>query len=107
GWATGEDRIEYLMDPEALGGPGTAPEPDPALYATHADGTRPAEGDVETYYADGRWKNQVVGNSRASSTGEKKAEAQAQGRELARKRGVTHVVRRKDGEIAEKHDYGK
>jgi Mn-containing catalase len=107
GWAGGEDRIEYLMDPEALGGPGTAPKPDPQLYATYADGEGLSDGDVETYYADGRWKNQVVGKSRASSTGETKAEAQAQGRELARKRGVTHVVRRKDGEIAEQHDYGK
>ncbi|MEU0511120.1 MULTISPECIES: DUF2188 domain-containing protein [Amycolatopsis] len=62
---------------------------------------------METFYADGRWKNQVVGNSRASSTGDTKAEAQAEGRELARKRGVTHVVRRKDGEITERHDYGR
>ena len=28
--------IEYLMDPEPLGGPGTAPKPDPALYGTYS-----------------------------------------------------------------------
>ncbi|WP_240323384.1 DUF2188 domain-containing protein, partial [Amycolatopsis ruanii] len=115
-WSTGEDRIDYLMDPKPLGGPGSAPKPDPQLYATYAgngsahgpDGEADlADGDVETFYADGRWKNQVVGNSRASSTGDTKAEAQAEGRELARKRGATHVVRRKDGEIAERHDYGR
>jgi len=49
----------------------------------------------------------VVGNARASSTSPTKAEAQDQGRDLARKRGVTHVVRRKDGEISEQHDYGE
>ncbi|ONF68665.1 catalase [Amycolatopsis sp. WAC 04169] len=36
GWSFGEDGIEYLMEPEALGGPGTAPKPDPALYGTYA-----------------------------------------------------------------------
>ncbi len=117
-WSSGEDRIEYLMDPKPLGGPGSAPKPAPELYATYAangsgngstaaEPAELAEGDVETFYADGRWKNQVVGNSRASSTGDTKAEAQADGRELARKRGVTHVVRRKDGEIAERHEYGR
>ncbi|WP_158896318.1 manganese catalase family protein [Amycolatopsis anabasis] len=38
GWSTGDDRIEYLQDPEPLGGPGTAPKPDPALYGTYATG---------------------------------------------------------------------
>ncbi|MEU3624946.1 catalase [Amycolatopsis coloradensis] len=34
GWTTGPEGIEYLMDPQALGGPGVAPPPDPALFAT-------------------------------------------------------------------------
>jgi Mn-containing catalase len=34
-WTT-DAGIEYLMDPEPLGGPGTAPKPDPALYGTYA-----------------------------------------------------------------------
>lgn len=36
GWSTGDDPIEYLMDPKPLGGPGTAPKPDPALYGTYS-----------------------------------------------------------------------
>ncbi|WP_229880704.1 DUF2188 domain-containing protein [Amycolatopsis bartoniae] len=66
-----------------------------------------AEGDVQTFYSerDGKWKNQVEGRKRASSTSDTKAEAQQAGRELAKNRGVTHVVRKKDGEIAETHDY--
>jgi Mn-containing catalase len=35
GWST-RAGIEYLTDPKALGGPGTAPKPDPALYGTYA-----------------------------------------------------------------------
>jgi len=35
GWTT-EHGIEYLMDPKALGGPGTAPKPDPLLYGTYS-----------------------------------------------------------------------
>ncbi|SFN27277.1 Mn-containing catalase [Pseudonocardia ammonioxydans] len=36
GWSTGEDAIEYLTDPEPLGGPATAPKPDPKLYGSYA-----------------------------------------------------------------------
>jgi Mn-containing catalase len=36
GWTKGEDPLEYLVDPEPLGGPGTAPAPDPALFGTYA-----------------------------------------------------------------------
>ncbi|MFI5585423.1 manganese catalase family protein [Amycolatopsis sp. NPDC051758] len=35
GWTT-QAKIDYLMDPKPLGGPGTAPKPDPALYGTYA-----------------------------------------------------------------------
>lgn len=46
GWSTGESRIDYLMEPEALGGPGTAPKPDPALYGTYS-ATQNAVGAVK------------------------------------------------------------
>ncbi|UJW31600.1 manganese catalase family protein [Saccharothrix sp. AJ9571] len=36
GWSFGAEGLEYLMKPEAQGGPGTAPKPDPALYGTYA-----------------------------------------------------------------------
>ena len=38
GWSSGEDAIDYLTDPPPLGGPGTAPKPDPQLYASYAAG---------------------------------------------------------------------
>jgi Mn-containing catalase len=36
GWSDGDDPLEYLLDPEPLGGPGTAPAPDPALFGTYS-----------------------------------------------------------------------
>ncbi|UKD58693.1 manganese catalase family protein [Amycolatopsis sp. FU40] len=36
GWSFGGEGIEYLADPQPLGGPGTAPKPDPALYGTYS-----------------------------------------------------------------------
>jgi Mn-containing catalase len=36
GWTSGDDPLEYLLDPEPLGGPGTAPAPDPALFGTYS-----------------------------------------------------------------------
>jgi Mn-containing catalase len=35
-WTEGDDPLEYLSDPEPLGGPGTAPAPDPALFSTYS-----------------------------------------------------------------------
>lgn len=35
GWSSGSDAIEYLNDPTPLGGPASAPKPDPALYGTY------------------------------------------------------------------------
>jgi Mn-containing catalase len=34
GWAA--DGLDYLAEPEALGGPATAPAPDPALFGTYS-----------------------------------------------------------------------
>jgi Mn-containing catalase len=36
GWSEGDDALEYLLDPEPLGGPGTAPSPDPELFSTYS-----------------------------------------------------------------------
>jgi hypothetical protein len=46
-----------------------------------------ADGDVETYYDDGVWKNRPQGNQRASNTAPTKAEAEATGRQMAIDRG--------------------
>ncbi|WP_409494594.1 manganese catalase family protein [Amycolatopsis sp. cmx-11-12] len=35
-WSFEGEEIEYLNDPKPLGGPGTAPKPDPALYGTYS-----------------------------------------------------------------------
>ncbi|MEU3622872.1 manganese catalase family protein [Amycolatopsis coloradensis] len=35
-WSFRGEEIEYLTDPQPLGGPGTAPKPDPALYGTYS-----------------------------------------------------------------------
>jgi hypothetical protein len=63
------------------------------------------EGDIETYYEDGVWKNKVEGNQRASNTASNKADAQAAGREMAIDRSVEHIVRNKDGEIGSRNTY--
>ncbi|MGC4807608.1 DUF2188 domain-containing protein [Micromonospora sp. DT233] len=63
------------------------------------------KGDIETYYEDGQWKNRPEGNQRASSTHETKGEAQEPGREMAKERGVEHVIKKTDGTITEKNTY--
>jgi Mn-containing catalase len=105
-WTT---ELDYLMDPEPLGGPGTAPKPDPALYGTYAaaeaPGLEPADGDVETFHDGSTWKNKVVGNARASGSAETKPDAVAAGRKLAIKRGTAHFIHTKDGRIGERRTY--
>lgn len=65
-----------------------------------------AQGDIETYYDDGTWKNKREGTSRAFTTGGTKAEATAQAREAAMKVKVEHVIKNQDGTISEKNSYG-
>lgn len=64
-----------------------------------------AKGDVETYFEDGRWKNRVQGNQRASNSAPTKAEAQAKGRSMAKDRGVEHFIKKQDGTIGERNTY--
>lgn len=65
-----------------------------------------ANKNVETYHEDGKWKNRVQGNSRASNTAETKSEAQAEGRRMAQDRKVEHVVKNLDGKISARNSYG-
>lgn len=65
-----------------------------------------AQGDIETYYEDGTWKNKREGFNRAFTTGGTKEEATAQGREAAKKDKVEHVIKNQDGTISEKNSYG-
>ncbi len=61
-----------------------------------------AKGDVDTYFDDGQWKNKVEGNSRASNVHDTKKDAQAAGRDMARSRGVEHVIKKMDARSATK-----
>lgn len=64
-----------------------------------------AEGDIETYFQDGQWKNRPQGQGRASNTHETKSKAESVGREMARDRGVEHVIKKKDGTVGERNTY--
>jgi hypothetical protein len=62
--------------------------------------------DVETYFENGRWKNKVQGNSRASHVHETRAEAISAGREMARNRKVEHVIVSAAGTVQKRDSYG-
>lgn len=65
------------------------------------------QGDVETYYEDGSWKNKREGTGRAFGAGyATKDEAIAAGREAAGKDSAEHVIRNQDGKISEKNSHG-
>lgn len=64
------------------------------------------EGDVETYHADGRWRNRVEALEDLPGSYDTKDEAVQIGRDEARERNVEHIVRNLDGTIAERSTYG-
>jgi hypothetical protein len=64
-------------------------------------------GSIETYFEKGRWKNKVQGSSRAANTHATKTEAAKVGREMARKRRVDHIIKKKDGTTGERTSYGE
>ena len=65
-----------------------------------------AKGDIETYYEDGQWKNRRQGSGRAFEAGKgTKAEREASGREAAKRDGVEHLVKKKDGTIQRRNTY--
>lgn len=63
------------------------------------------DGDVETFYDHGQWRNKVLGDSRVSSVHETKAAATALGEQIAAQRRVEHVIRNMDGTIGERSSY--
>lgn len=65
-----------------------------------------AKGDIETYYEGGKWKNRPQGNKRASNVHDTKAEAEPEGRRMAKDRKVEHVIKKKDGKIGGRNSYG-
>lgn len=56
-------------------------------------------------HGDG-WANRREGAKRVSKTFDTKAQAQAAGRDTARRDNTEHVIHRKDGSIGEKNSYG-
>ncbi len=56
-------------------------------------------------HGDG-WANRREGSQRVSNTFSTKAEAQAAGRDMARRDGVEHIIHNKDGTISERNSYG-
>ena len=52
------------------------------------------------------WRNVSEGLSRPAKVYETKQEAQQAGRELAKDRGVEHLIHNKNGEIGSRNSYG-
>jgi hypothetical protein len=65
-----------------------------------------AKPGIETYFANGEWKNRVQGSSRAANRHTTKAAAEKAGRQMARDRKVEHTIKNKDGTIGAKNSYG-
>jgi hypothetical protein len=65
-----------------------------------------ARGDVETFWDNNAWSNQVQGEGPTGRLFETKEPAIEAGRELAQQRGVEHVIKNQDGTIAERSSYG-
>lgn len=66
-----------------------------------------AQGDIETYYEKGAWKNKREGSDRAFGAGYgTKDEALAAGRDSAKADSVEHVIKNQDGQIGAKNSYG-
>ena len=64
------------------------------------------KGDVETFYDNNMWGNRVEGEGPTGEFFGTKEPAVDAGRELAKARGVEHIIRNKDGTIGERNSYG-
>lgn len=62
---------------------------------------------VETYHENGEWRNRHQGSDYILSAHDVKASAETYGRRVALRDGVEHIVRRADGVIERRHDYGR
>lgn len=64
-----------------------------------------AKGDIHTVHRDGRWFNEVEGGRRASNSANTKSAAQTTERDMARERGVEHLIHNMNGQIGERNTY--
>ena len=65
-----------------------------------------AKKPAHTVPHDNRWANRRAGSDRVSKTFDTKAEAQAAGRQTARRERTEHIIHKKDGTIGERNSYG-
>lgn len=66
-----------------------------------------AQGDIETYYDDGAWKNKREGTGRAfGAEYGTKDDAISAGRDAAKADKVEHVIKNENGRIGKKNSYG-
>jgi hypothetical protein len=56
--------------------------------------------------ADKNWRNISEGSQRAINVFQTKQEAQTAGKQIAKDRGVEHLVHRRDSKISERNSYG-
>ena len=66
----------------------------------------PKKPPVHTVKHDDGWANRREGSDRVSKVFHTKADAQAAGRDTARREKTEHVIHSKDGRIAERNSYG-
>lgn len=64
------------------------------------------KGDVETFHDNNMWGNRIEGEGPTGDFFENKEPAVAAGRELAKERGVEHIIHNLDGRIGERNSYG-
>jgi hypothetical protein len=63
------------------------------------------EGDVETYYANGKWRNRVESGDELPGEYDVRATAVAAGHDEAVRRKVEHIVRNLDGTVGERNSH--
>jgi hypothetical protein len=66
-----------------------------------------ATGDIHTVPHDRGWANSIEGGAAVSSVHPTKVEAERQGREMAIRRKVEHLIHKRDGSIRKRSSYGR
>lgn len=64
-----------------------------------------AKGDIHTVPHGDGWANRAEGNKKVTNTSDTKSETQSTGKDMAKERGVEHVIHKKDGTIGERNTY--
>jgi uncharacterized protein DUF2188 len=62
-------------------------------------------GDVETYHANGKWRNRIEGGDELPGEYDVRATAVAVGHDEAVRRKVEHILRNLDGTVADRNSH--